>query len=59
MAAWSEVMGVAAIDCAAEANMPTCREYEVMGYPSIKFFPPGTAKGEVKIVLSKRYSVPC
>ena len=25
-------MGIAAIDCAQEENMPTCREYEVTGH---------------------------
>lgn len=44
---WREVMAVAAIDCAQEENMPTCREYEVMGYPSLKFFSPGTPAGEM------------
>ena len=71
-------MGIAAIDCAQEENMPTCREYEVtgqysgdfntensfsrekvqnqivktsptqvMGYPTIKFFSPGTPAGNM------------
>eukprot|EP00091_Calanus_sinicus_P000720 TRINITY_DN10655_c0_g1_i1.p1 TRINITY_DN10655_c0_g1~~TRINITY_DN10655_c0_g1_i1.p1 ORF type:complete len:149 (-),score=34.02 TRINITY_DN10655_c0_g1_i1:479-925(-) len=40
--AWRDVISVAAIDCAMEENMPTCREYEVMGYPSLKFFTPNT-----------------
>jgi len=44
---WSSVISVAAIDCALEQNMPTCREYEVMGYPSIKFFSPKTLAGEM------------
>ena len=44
---WRGVMAVAAIDCAMEANMPTCREYEVMGYPTIKFFSPNTPAGDM------------
>jgi len=44
---WASVIKVAAIDCAQEQNMPTCREYEVMGYPSIKFFKPGTPAGDM------------
>jgi len=44
---WRDVMGIAAIDCAQDVNMPTCREYEVMGYPSIKFFSPGTPAGDM------------
>jgi len=37
---WHNVIRVAAIDCADDANTATCREYEVMGYPTLKFFPP-------------------
>lgn len=33
---------VAAVDCANEDNTPLCRNYEVMSYPSIKFFPVST-----------------
>lgn len=41
------MISVAAIDCADEKNMPICREYEVMGYPSIKFFPPKSSPKEL------------
>ena len=44
---WRNVMAVGAIDCAQEINMPTCREYEVMGYPTIKFFSPHTVQGDM------------
>ena len=44
---WRTVMAVGAIDCAQEVNMPTCREYEVMGYPTIKFFSPNTLQGDM------------
>ena len=37
---WSDVISVAAIDCARDENMPICRDYDIMGYPSLKFFPP-------------------
>ena len=37
-----------AIDCANDDNMPTCREYEVMGYPTLKFFPPKSGKEELE-----------
>lgn len=30
---------VGAVDCAKDENIPLCREYEVMGYPTLKFFP--------------------
>ncbi|KAH8401459.1 hypothetical protein KR009_005560 [Drosophila setifemur] len=38
---WSEVVIVAAIDCAAEENNGVCRTYEVMGYPTIRYMGPG------------------
>jgi len=44
---WRSVISVGSIDCAMEENMPTCREYEVMGYPSIKFFSPATPAGDM------------
>lgn len=27
------------MDCAKDENSPICREYEVMAYPTLKFFP--------------------
>lgn len=30
---------VGAIDCAKDENIPLCRDYEIMGYPTLKFFP--------------------
>ena len=38
---------LAAIDCAQDENVATCRDYDIMGYPSLKFFPPKAAKSEV------------
>lgn len=43
---------VGVIDCANDDNNPICREYEVMHYPTIKFFSvnskPGTLGLEIK-----------
>ena len=47
---WSSVMRLAAIDCAQDENVATCRDYEIMGYPSLKFFPPKAAKDELGIL---------
>ncbi|TRY63148.1 hypothetical protein TCAL_10351 [Tigriopus californicus] len=44
---WRHVVGIAAIDCADDKNMPTCREYDIMGYPSMKFFPPQAPSSEL------------
>lgn len=38
--AWQNILVIAGIDCADDNNVAICREYEVMGYPSIRFFPP-------------------
>jgi len=51
---WRDVISVAAIDCAQEDNMPTCREYEIMGYPSLKFFAPSTPAGDMGVMRESR-----
>lgn len=44
---WTEdVMGLAVINCASERNTQTCRDYDIMGYPTIKVFSAGAAKGD-------------
>ena len=35
------VVNVVAVDCDAEANKPTCGQYGIQGFPTIKVFPPG------------------
>ncbi|CAG7733616.1 unnamed protein product [Allacma fusca] len=37
---WREVVVVAAIDCADDNNTPACREFNIMGYPTLRLFPP-------------------
>lgn len=36
-------MVIAAIDCADDLNTQHCRDYEIMGYPTIRYFGPRTA----------------
>ena len=43
---WKSIMKVGAIDCAQDQNVPICRDYEIMGYPSLKFFPPNASDSE-------------
>lgn len=38
--AWQSVVHVAAVNCAADENSSLCRKYEVMAYPSLRYFPP-------------------
>lgn len=37
---WRSVLKVAAIDCAADENNDLCRNFEIMAYPSLRYFPP-------------------
>lgn len=56
VAGWSDIIRLGAIDCAQEVNMPTCRDFEVMGYPSLKFFGPRASQaelGELRHTMSK------
>jgi len=46
---WKSIISVAAMDCAVEANSPLCRKYEVQGYPTLKFFAPGTLDGDIGV----------
>ena len=41
-----DTMGLAVINCASERNTQTCREYDIMGYPTLKVFPSKAAKGD-------------
>ena len=35
------IVNVVAVDCDAETNKPTCGQYGVQGFPTLKLFPPG------------------
>lgn len=38
--AWRSVLKVAAVDCASDDNSDLCRNFEIMSYPSLRYFPP-------------------
>ncbi|CAH0547791.1 unnamed protein product [Brassicogethes aeneus] len=42
---WKDVVRVGAIDCANDENNPLCREFEIMGYPTLKYFHEKYAEG--------------
>lgn len=52
IAAWADVIQVAAVDCAQRENVDLCSWYGVMSYPSVKFFPPWSSQQEVGIFRS-------
>lgn len=35
---WRDLVGIGAIDCSNDANYPICRNLEIMGYPTVKYF---------------------
>lgn len=43
---WRDIVKVQAIDCAAEENNGICREYEVMAYPTMRYFGPNYQPSE-------------
>lgn len=48
VADWSETVRVGAIDCATEENGDICREFEIMGYPTLRYFSPEYEDGDKK-----------
>lgn len=38
---WRDVLPVSAIDCAADENNAICRDYEIMAYPTLRYYGPG------------------
>lgn len=46
---WSKFVKVTALDCSRDENNAICREFEVMAYPTIRFFAPYYEDGDQKI----------
>nr|CAI5850661.1 unnamed protein product [Callosobruchus analis] len=36
--AWRDLVAIGAMDCSDEANHPVCRNFEIMSYPTLKYF---------------------
>lgn len=51
---WSKVVKVGAVDCANELNTPLCRDYEILGYPTLRYFPPKFDEGFYGTDIIKR-----
>ncbi|XP_011880806.1 PREDICTED: sulfhydryl oxidase 2 [Vollenhovia emeryi] len=54
---WSDIVVVAAIDCADDDNNPICREYEIMHYPMLKYFSINAHPPSLGIAIEKGDSV--
>lgn len=46
---WQKLVKVTALDCSRDENNAICREFEVMAYPTIRFFAPYYEDGTSKI----------
>lgn len=55
--AWSKVVKIGTVDCANEVNSDLCREYEIMAYPTLKYFAPHTPKGNYGNDTKKSFNV--
>lgn len=50
---WRNVSQIAALDCSVDENNDICREFEVMRYPTMRYFPPYYKKeGEKQIGIT-------
>lgn len=54
---WKRVVAVGVVDCANDENNPLCREYEVMRYPTLRFFPQRAAASELGQTLTKEKTI--
>lgn len=46
---WGSFVQIGALDCATDENNDVCRQYEIMRYPTIRYFPPRYPKGEKQL----------
>lgn len=49
---WNDIVKVAAMDCAAEENNDLCREFEIMSYPTLRYYPPNYKSGDKQFGLN-------
>ncbi|EEZ99710.2 sulfhydryl oxidase 2 [Tribolium castaneum] len=42
---WADLVQIAALDCSVDENTPICREYEIMAYPTLRYFHEGYQPG--------------
>lgn len=39
---WKDIVNIVAVDCSNDANNGLCRTYEIMSYPTVKYFSPNS-----------------
>jgi len=50
VAFWGDVIKIGAIDCADWKNEDICSDYDIKGYPSVKYFAPHTGNDDLGIL---------
>ncbi|RZC37276.1 Evr1 Alr and/or Thioredoxin domain containing protein [Asbolus verrucosus] len=52
---WSDLVKIAALDCSVDDNTPICREYEIMAYPTLRYFHENYVPGpqNIGVVVTK------
>ncbi|KAJ1525244.1 hypothetical protein ONE63_010069 [Megalurothrips usitatus] len=53
VAGWKAAVRIGVVDCVVEANTPLCRDYEIMHYPTVRFFTAHHQKSDQKGALGK------
>ena len=46
---WNSIAQIGAMDCASDENNDVCRQYEIMRYPTMRYFPPNYASGDKQL----------
>lgn len=49
VSSWTGIVQIAAMDCASDENNDVCRQFEVMRYPTMRYFPPNYSKGKKQL----------
>uniref|UniRef100_A0A7G3ACA2 Sulfhydryl oxidase n=1 Tax=Lutzomyia longipalpis TaxID=7200 RepID=A0A7G3ACA2_LUTLO len=46
---WRDIVDILAIDCSSDENSDVCRDFEVMSYPTVRYFPANYEEGPKQI----------
>lgn len=49
---WNGIVRMGAMDCASDENNDVCRKYEIMRYPTMRYFPPHYAQGPSQLGIN-------
>lgn len=54
---WRNYVKVGVIDCSNEINSQICRDYEVMAYPTVRYFPPRPESSNIGIDFIRSFNI--